>query len=138
MPPTLSNEQKIAVFREMVSGWQRKEWRKCADLFTPDGVLQSMMKEPVVGREVFFERMVNLAASNKKITLHVHRVGVIDGAVVSERTDEIVIDGVSRTVPVVGIMEFDGPLISHWREYYDLAQLRRAQGKEAPAAHCAA
>ena len=85
--------------------------------------------EPVVGREVFYERMVNLAAPNKKVTLHVHRLGVIDGAVVSERTDEVVIDGISRSVPVVGITEFDGPLISHWREYYDLAQLRRAQGK---------
>ena len=129
MAPTFSDEQKIAVFREMVSGWQNKQWRKCADLFAPNGVLQSMMKEPLVGREVFYERMVNLAAPNKKVTLHIRRLGVIDGAVVSERTDEVVIDGISRSVPVVGIMEFDGPLISHWREYYDLAQLRRAQGK---------
>ena len=129
MAPTFSDEQKIAVFREMVSGWQNKQWRKCADLFAPNGVLQSMMKEPLVGREVFYERMVNLAAPNKKVTLHIRRLGVIDGAVVSERTDEVVIDGISRSVPVVGIMEFEGPLISHWREYYDLAQLRRAQGK---------
>ncbi len=129
MSPTLSDEQKLAVFREMVSGWQNKQWRKCADLFTPNGRLQSMMKEPIVGREVFYERMVSLAAPNKVVTLHVHRVGVVDGAVMSERTDEVVIDGVSRSVPVVGVMEFDGPLISVWREYYDLAQLRRAQGK---------
>lgn len=129
MNSTLSDEQKIAVFRAMVSGWQDKQWRQCADLFAPNGVLQSMMKEPVVGREVFYERMVNLAAPNKKVTMHVHRVGIIDGAVVSERTDEVVIDGISRSAPVVGIMEFDGPLISLWREYYDLAQLRRAQGK---------
>ena len=129
MNSTLSDEQKITVFRAMVSGWQDKQWRQCADLFAPNGVLQSMMKEPVVGREVFYERMVNLAAPNKKVTMHVHRVGIIDGAVVSERTDEVVIDGISRSVPVVGIMEFDGPLISLWREYYDLAQLRRAQGK---------
>ncbi len=132
MSSTLSDEQKIAVFREMVRGWQDKQWRKCADLFTPNGKLQSMMKDEAdatVGREVFYERMVGLAQPNKKVILHVHRVGVIGGAVVSERTDEVIIDGVSRTVPVVGIMEFEGPLISHWREYYDLAQLRRAQGK---------
>ncbi|UUZ69746.1 nuclear transport factor 2 family protein [Polaromonas sp. P2-4] len=129
MSSTLSDEQKIAVFREMASGWENKQWRKCADLLAPNGVLQSMMKEPVAGREAFYERMVHLAAPNKKVTLHVHRLGVIDGAVVSERTDEIVIDGISRSVRVVGIMEFDGPLISLWREYYDLAQLLRAQGK---------
>lgn len=129
MSITLSDDQKIALFREMVSNWQDKQWRKCADLLAPDGVLHSMMIEPVVGREVFYERMVSHAAPNKQVLLHVHRVGVIDGAVVAERTDEIVIDGVSRSVPVVGIMEFDGPLISHWREYYDRAQLLRAQGK---------
>ena len=130
MRSTLSDEQKIAVFWEMVSGWQNKQWRKCADLFAPEGRLQSMMKEPIVGRELFHERMVSLTASNKTVTLHVHRVGVVEGAVMSERTDEVVIDGVSRSVPVVGVMEFDGPLISVWREYYDLAQLRRAQGKD--------
>ena len=54
--------------------------------------------------------------------------GVIDGAVVAERTDEITVDGVSRKVHVVGIMEFDGPLVSLWREYYDRAQLLRARG----------
>lgn len=129
MSTTLTDEQKIAVFRDMVSNWQDKQWRKCADLLAPDGVLQSMMIDPVVGREVFYERMVGHAAPNKKVVLHVHRVGVVDGAVVSERTDEIIIDGVSRSCPVVGIMEFDGPFIKHWREYYDRNQLLKAQGK---------
>ena len=76
-----------------------------------------------------YKRQVELEKPNKQVVLHLHRVGVVQGAVVAERTDEVIIDGVSRSVPVVGIMEFDGPLISHWREYYDLAQLRRAQGK---------
>lgn len=129
MDTTLSDAQKIAVFRAMVSAWQEKDWRRCANLLAPDGVLQSMMTEPVVGRETFYQRMVSHAALNKQVFLHVHRIGVIDGAVLAERTDEIVIDGVSRTVPVVGVMEFDGPLISRWREYYDRAQLLRAQGK---------
>lgn len=129
MASTLTDEQKIAVFRAMVAAWQDKQWRKCADMLAPDGMLQSMMDEPHVGREAFYERMVGLATPNKQVILHVHRVGVVDGAVVAERTDEVIIDGVSRSVPVVGILEFDGPLISHWKEYYDRAQLRRAQGK---------
>jgi limonene-1,2-epoxide hydrolase len=54
---------------------------------------------------------------------------VIDGALVVERSDEVVIDGVSRKVPVVGVLEFNGPLISLWKEYYDRASLLRAQGK---------
>ena len=76
MSTSLSDEQKIAVFRKMVDAWQDEQWRICADLLAPDGVLQSMMLEPVVG-----------------------------------------------------IMEFEGPHISVWREYHDRAQLLKAQNK---------
>jgi limonene-1,2-epoxide hydrolase len=131
MTSALNDDQKITVFRTMANAWEQKQWRACADLLTPDGVLQSMMLEPVVGRETFYNRISNMTAPNKAVTLHIRRIGVIDGAVVVERSDEIVIDGVSRSVPVVGILEFDGPLISVWREYYDRAQLLRAQGKTA-------
>ncbi len=131
MTTELTDEQKMATFRAMENAWQDKQWRQCADLLAPNGVLQSMMLDPVVGREVFYERMVKMARPNKQVRMHIHRIGVIDGAVFAERTDEIIVDGVSRTVPVVGIMEFDGPLISAWREYYDRAQLLRARGEVA-------
>jgi limonene-1,2-epoxide hydrolase len=80
MRATLTDEEKIAVFRQMASHWQNKEWRRCADLFTQGGVLHSMMKDPIVGREAFYERMTQLATPNKSVKLHIHRIGVIDGA----------------------------------------------------------
>jgi limonene-1,2-epoxide hydrolase len=125
----LNDTQKIAVFRRMADAWHRKDWRACADLLAPQGVLHSVMLEPVVGRETFFQRISALAMPNKQVTLHIRRIGVVDGALFVERSDEVVIDGVSRQVPVVGVLEFDGPLIALWREYYDRAQLLRAQGK---------
>lgn len=129
MRAELSDEQKIATFRAMEDAWQAKQWRRCADLFAPDGVLQSMMLEPLVGREVFFERMVRMERPNKIVRMHIHHIGVIDGRVFAERTDELIVDGVSRNVPVVGVMEFDGPLIAAWREYYDRNQLLLARGE---------
>ncbi|MEO8543707.1 MAG: limonene-1,2-epoxide hydrolase family protein [Burkholderiaceae bacterium] len=129
MISTLKDEEKVAVFRQMASHWQEKNWRKCADLFTEGGVLQSMMKDPIVGREAFYERMTQLATPNKSVKLHIHRIGVIDGAVFHERDDEVIIDGVGRRVPVVGVLEFEGPLISLWRDYYDRGQLMWAQRK---------
>ncbi len=125
----LSDAQKIAVFRAMAEAWHRKDWRACADMLAPQGVLHSVMLEPVVGRETFFQRINGMAMPNKQVTLHIHRIGVIDGALFVERSDEVVIDGVSRKVPVVGVLEFEGPHIALWREYYDRAQLLRAQGK---------
>ena len=140
MSSNLNDEEKIAVFRQMASHWQNKNWRQCADLFTEGGVLQSMMKDPIVGREAFYERMTQLASPNKSVKLHIHRIGVIGGAVFHERDDEVIIDGVGRRVPVVGVLEFDGPLIALWRDYYDRGQLMWAQRKTehvAPAPYAA-
>ena len=129
MRRTLKDEEKIALFRTMARHWENKEWRQCADMFTPDGVLHSVMKEPHVGGEAFYQRMLELSRPGKSVRLHIHRIGVIDGALIVERTDEVVLDGVSRSFPCVGILEFEGPLISLWRDYFDRGQLLWAQGK---------
>ena len=133
MPAAITDAQKIAVFREMARAWQAKEWRTCANLFAPQGVLHSVMLDPVVGREVIYERIRKLEAPNKNVFLRIHRIGVIDGALFVEREDEIVLDGTSRSAPVVGVLTFEGSHIILWREYYDRAQLMRTAG-HAPAA----
>lgn len=134
MQAQISDADKIALFHKMARGWEAKEWRTCADLFTPDGVLHSVMIDPVVGRETIYQRMVGLTKPNKEVRLLIHRIGVIDGALFVERHDEIILDGVSRKAPVVGVLEFEGSHISLWREYYDRAQLMRAAGHAPEAA----
>lgn len=133
MASTLTDDQKIATFRKMADAWEKKDWRTCADLLTENGAIHSMMKdEPTRGREAFYQRMLMLSSPDKQVKLHIDRIGVVGGALVCERRDEVTVDGVSNSVPVVGILEFDGPLISLWREYYDRNQLLAAQGKTAP------
>jgi limonene-1,2-epoxide hydrolase len=129
MHHTLNDEEKIAMFRTMARHWENKEWRQCADMFTPDGVLHSVMKAPHVGREAFYQRMLELSRPNKSVRLHIQRMGVIDGALIVERTDEVILDGVSRSFPCMGVLQFEGSLISLWREYFDLGQLLWAQRK---------
>lgn len=133
MTTILTDAEKIALFHKVAAAWEGKQWRTVADMMTPEAVLHSMMLDPVVGRETIYKRMSGMSPANKQVKLHIGRLGVIDGAVVVERRDEIIVDGVSRSVSVVGILEFDGPLISEWREYYDRAQLLRAQGSTAAA-----
>ena len=131
MTKTLSDAEKIALFRTIAEYWKTKQWRAIVDLMKPDVVLQSMMFEPIVGREHVYKRWSNMSPPNKQCTLHIDRIGVIEGAVIAERRDEVIVDGVSRFVAVVGILEFDGPLISQWREYYDRSRLLWAQGTTA-------
>ena len=112
----------------MAAAWKALDWRKVADMFAPHGVLHSMMVEPVVGREAVFKRVSGLGDGLESITLSYLHIGVIDGILYIERLDEFVIRGRSGSAPVVGVLEFDGPLIKVWREYYDRAHLLKAMG----------
>jgi len=135
-PGTIDDAQKIAVFRKMAQAWHDQDWDTCASLFAPDGVLHSVMLEPVVGRDTIYARISKLGAPNKKVTLNIHRIGVVDGVLFVERTDEIVIDGRRGACPAVAVVEFAGDRIKLWRDYYDRATLARAAGYSAEqAAH---
>ncbi len=131
MTKTLSDAEKIAKFSEIAEHWKAKQWRAICDMMKPDVVFQNMMFDPIVGREAIYKRWSHMSPPNKECTLHIRRIGVVDGAVVVERTDEITVDGVSRSVAVVGILEFDGSSISQWREYYDRSRLLWAQASTA-------
>ena len=128
MAQALSDAEKIARLHEMAQAWHTLNWRKVADMFTPDGVLHSMMVDPVVGREAVYTRVSGLGDGLESITLDLHHVGVVDGLVFMERTDRFVYRGKDGWTPVVGILEFEGSLIKVWREYYDRHHLLSAMG----------
>jgi limonene-1,2-epoxide hydrolase len=128
MAQALSDAEKIALTHEMAEAWHTLNWRKVADMFTPDGVLHSMMVDPVVGREAVYKRVSGLGDGLESITLDLHHVGVIDGHIYMERTDRFVYRGKEGSAPVVGVLEFEGGLIKVWREYYDRHHLLSAMG----------
>lgn len=130
-----ADHQKMAVFRTMAQAWHDQDWVTCAGLFAVDGILHSKMLEPVVGRQAIFDRISKLGGNHKRVTLHIHRMGVVDGVLFVERTDEIVIHGQRGECHAVGVIEFEGDKISRWSDYYDRAQLARAAGYSAEQAH---
>lgn len=124
-----TDEARIAVVMDMVDAWNTQDWDRVAALFAEDGVLHSVMVDPVVGRDAIGARIDHLGEGISEITLHVHNIGVINDAVFIERTDAFTYNGHEGSVPVVGVLEIgeDG-LISEWREYYDRNQLLEAMG----------
>lgn len=123
-----SDAAKVAVVHEILQAWTDQDWAKVASLFAPDGVLQSVMSAPVVGREAFAERLAVLAEGLERIELRIKAIGVIDGRVFVERVDDFDTHGHHGEVPVVGILEVTDGLVSHWLEYYDRPTLLRGMG----------
>lgn len=127
--PAMHSDPKTVV-QTMIDAWDHRDWKKVTDLFTDDGILHSMMLEPIVGREAIGKRIDLLGAGTESITLHIHNMAVTGNTVFIERTDEFVFNGHAGKVPVVGVLEVEGDRIKAWREYYDRAELVAAMGLE--------
>jgi limonene-1,2-epoxide hydrolase len=125
--PAMTTDPK-AVVQKMIDAWDARDWKLVTNLFTDDGVLHSMMLEPIVGKANIGKRIDLLGAGIETITLHIHNMSVTGNTVFIERTDDFVFNGHHGKVPVVGVLEVEGDKIKAWREYYDRAELVAAMG----------
>jgi limonene-1,2-epoxide hydrolase len=123
-----TDAQKLATVRQMIDAWNQRDWQQVFELFAEDGVLQSMMLPPTIGRDAIQQRIGALAKGIDSIELRVQHIGVIDGVVFIERVDDFVYRGKHGAVPVVGVVEVADGRVKAWREYYDRAQLLEAMG----------
>ncbi|MEG3124055.1 nuclear transport factor 2 family protein [Sphingomonas sp. GB1N7] len=120
---------KIDIATRMIAAWKAMDWDEAAALFAEDGVLHSMMVDPIEGRDAIHKRISGLGELATEIVLDVSNMGVINGILYMERVDRFVYNGKTGAVPVTGVFEFDGDgLIKVWREYYDRGQLLGEMG----------
>jgi limonene-1,2-epoxide hydrolase len=119
----------LDVARDMVDAWNRMDWDRVVALFAEDGVLHSVMQDPIVGRPDIESRIRSLTAGLERIELRVKAMGVIDGRVFIERVDDFDVNGHHVELPVVGILAInDDGLVTEWLEYYDRATMMRGMG----------
>lgn len=52
-----SDEAALAVVRDMIDAWNTMDWDRVIGLFAEDGVLHSVMQEPLIGREAVGARI---------------------------------------------------------------------------------
>ncbi|MGJ9422596.1 nuclear transport factor 2 family protein [Aeromicrobium sp. CF3.5] len=125
---SMTDTEKLDLAHEMFAAWDALDWDRVVEMFADDGVLHSVMQEPVVGRDAIAERMAILGSKAERLTLHVKALGVIDGRVFAERVDDFDFDGHHGEVPVVGILRMDGGKVTEWLEYYDRPTLLAGMG----------
>ncbi|MCL8250021.1 nuclear transport factor 2 family protein [Aeromicrobium fastidiosum] len=124
----MTDDEKLALAREMFAAWDELDWDRVVDLFADDGVLHSVMQEPVVGRDAIAGRMAILGSKCERLTLHVTALGIIDGRVFVERVDDFDFDGHHGEVPVVGVLRMADGRVTEWLEYYDRPTLLAGMG----------
>ena len=80
---------------------------------------------PVRGKEAsrsVLDMFLKPAESVEFVVLH---VAAVDNAVLTERLDIFLIGGERVELPVCGVFEIAGGLISAWRDYFDMATWSR-------------
>lgn len=121
-----ADAERLAVADEMIDAWNSMEWDRMIELFADDGILHSVMIDPVAGKETIRARLMPLLQKLERIELQVRNKGVVNDVVMFERVDDFVYQGKQSRVPVVGVMEISNGKVDVWREYYDKATLAAA------------
>ncbi len=119
---------EVKAVMEMVDAWNKLDLDRIVNDFTEDGVLHSMMIEPIKGREAIRKQLAPLIAGSTRIDLRIKNTAQVGKTVFIERVDDFDFKGLHGAVPVVGVLEIENGKVKVWREYYDRAELLTALG----------
>lgn len=121
-------DPNVTVVMQMIAAWDARDGDAIADLFTEDGVLHSMMIDPIKGRENIRPRIKFLVDNATHMKIAPRNIAVKGNTVFLERTDNFTFKGHTGSVPVVGVLEIRDGKVAEWREYYDRKELLEAMG----------
>lgn len=125
----MNDSEKLAAAKKMFAAWEARDWDGIIASFAEDGSLHSMMLEPVTGRAALQELFDGFKDCIEALTIEIEHIGIIDGAVISVRTDRPTVNGKQGALPAVGVIHYDeNGKISLWREYFDRATLLNEMG----------
>lgn len=124
----MTDTEKLDLAHQMFAAWDTLDWDGVVDMFADDGVLHSVMQDPIVGKTAIGERIAILGSKAERLKLHIKALGIIDGRVFAERVDDFEFDGHHGEVPVVGILRMEGGKVTEWLEYYDRPTLLASMG----------
>jgi limonene-1,2-epoxide hydrolase len=125
----MNDTEKLAAANKMFAAWEARDWDAIINSFAIDGIMHSMMVEPVTGRKELEKLFEGFKDSIEALTIDIEYIGVIDGAVISVRTDRPTVNGKQGALPAVGVIHYDeNGKISLWREYFDRATLLSEMG----------
>ena len=108
--------------RDFIAAWPEGDAARLASFFSDDAVYHNMPMEPIKGRDAIQATLAGFFGMVDQIrfdTTHMLSDGPI---VMTERVDHFI--GPERTIslPVMGVFEVHGGVITAWRDYFDLNQ----------------
>lgn len=107
--------------RAFFQAWERYDEDAIVDAFAPDAVYHNIPYKPVSGRDNIRKAVHRFLQTGENMTFDLRKLIIAGDSVVTERVDGWTHKGQARSLPVMGILEFDASgRITSWREYFDV------------------
>ncbi len=117
--PTLTRNEQLT--RDFFSAWERADENGIVAAFASDAVYHNIPFKPVSGLDNIRKAVNGFLKTGENMTFELCKLVVAGDTVVTERVDGWTHKGERKSLPVMGILEFDkAGKISGWREYFDV------------------
>lgn len=118
-PAQLARNETLT--RAFFKAWERKDEDAIVDAFAADAVYHNVPFKPVSGKDAIRKAIQVFLKTGDNMTFALNKLVIAGDSVVTERVDGWIHKGVHKSLPVMGILEFNaaGKLTS-WREYFDV------------------
>lgn len=126
-----SAEANDRLVRRFMEAWERRDSDSIIECLSEDAVYQGMPLTPIVGKQAVAAWVRGFEGKPPGRLEVRHQVAATD-VVMNERTDVIVLNGRTVTLPICAVFEMRDGCIRAWREYFDLAPAAAAY-QESPA-----
>ena len=109
--------------RDFCAAWGEGDFDRVVSFFAEDGVYHNIPVDPLQGHEAIRGMIEMFTNGLTVVEFEIHTMLSEGSTVITERVDVFAKpDGSQVRLPVMGIFEFEGDLITSWREYFDLGQ----------------
>ena len=107
--------------RDFIAAWEARSVEDILSRMTPDATYLNVGLSEAKGHEAIRAAVTPFLTTASEVHWTITHIAETEtGVVLTERIDVFVIGEKTLSVPVMGAFEFDGDLISGWRDYFDL------------------
>lgn len=115
----LSRNEQLT--RDFFDAWERADEEAIVSFFADDAVYHNIPYKPVSGVEKIRKAVKGFLKTGENMTFAINKMVVAGDSVVTERVDGWTQKGEQKSLPVLGILEFnDAGKLAGWREYFDV------------------
>lgn len=113
-------QSNLSLVTAFIHAINHKQSELVRSMLSEDCFYHNIPMEPVIGPDATIALLDVIDAKTEQTKWQINAIALsAEGHVLTERSDDFLINGEWLRLPVMGIFECDGQKIRVWRDYYD-------------------